>query len=389
MKKIFSIFAAILFAGSMMAASITVAHNSSTTTNLDGTNQAGLFSAGGSSLSTSVWSFVGNKNDASNNVGLNKDGTTRFYCSGKDETTAGSSLTISLTGGTIQSISLAIKSGETLQVLVDENKVAADGDVFPVNGASFTLQNVAAKGGAQVQLNSLTINYKMDGDVDVDATGIELNKTELTLEQYREETLIPTLEPANATTIVTWESSDPEVATVSGGLIKAVGVGTATITAAAGEGVTATCAVTVSKATVLTCAKAAEMASTLTNNNELYPGGQYVVEGYAISMSADKFIWLNDDKDAAQGTFEVYLPTNKSDIADVAKGDKIRAIGYISKYNTTYEFVAGCVFEIISETPTAIDNTAVDAKAVKVLRDGQLLIEKNGTIYNVQGQSVR
>ena len=38
---------------------------------------------------------------------------------------------------------------------------------------------------------------------------------------------------------------------------------------------------------------------------------------------------------------------------------------------------------------TAIDNTAVDAKAVKIVRDGQLLILKGNKTFNLQGQIVR
>lgn len=38
---------------------------------------------------------------------------------------------------------------------------------------------------------------------------------------------------------------------------------------------------------------------------------------------------------------------------------------------------------------TAIDNAAVDAKAVKLIRDGQLIIIKNGVHYNAQGAVVR
>ena len=39
--------------------------------------------------------------------------------------------------------------------------------------------------------------------------------------------------------------------------------------------------------------------------------------------------------------------------------------------------------------PTAIDNTADEVKAVKFIENGQLLIEKNGHIYNAQGQVIR
>lgn len=39
--------------------------------------------------------------------------------------------------------------------------------------------------------------------------------------------------------------------------------------------------------------------------------------------------------------------------------------------------------------PTAIENSEVEVKAVKVIRDGQLFIEKNGVLYNAQGTVVK
>ena len=38
---------------------------------------------------------------------------------------------------------------------------------------------------------------------------------------------------------------------------------------------------------------------------------------------------------------------------------------------------------------TGVANTAVDAKAVKVINNGQLFIIRNGKTYNVQGQVVK
>ena len=87
---------------------------------------------------------------------------------------------------------------------------------------------------------------------EVAATGIKLSETSLSKEQYKRATLVATLEPADATTEVVWSSSDEAVATVTNGEVTMVGVGSATITAQAGEGVEATCAVEVSEATVLT-----------------------------------------------------------------------------------------------------------------------------------------
>ena len=44
---------------------------------------------------------------------------------------------------------------------------------------------------------------------------------------------------------------------------------------------------------------------------------------------------------------------------------------------------------IKGDEPTAIDNTAVSEKATKFFRDGQLLIEKNGKIYDLTGAQVK
>ncbi len=82
----------------------------------------------------------------------------------------------------------------------------------------------------------------------IPVTGVSLDKNTITLETGETETLTATISPDNATNKqVTWTSSDSSVATVSNGVVTAVGAGTATITASAGEGVTATCSVTVTE----------------------------------------------------------------------------------------------------------------------------------------------
>ena len=43
----------------------------------------------------------------------------------------------------------------------------------------------------------------------------------------------------------------------------------------------------------------------------------------------------------------------------------------------------------VGEIPTALINTDAEVKAVKVIRNGQLLIEKNGVLYNAQGNVVK
>jgi len=54
----------------------------------------------------------------------------------------------------------------------------------------------------------------------------------------------------------------------------------------------------------------------------------------------------------------------------------------------TSDVTVSATFAAIS-VPTALDNTAVEAKAVKSLQNGMLIIEKAGVRYNVMGQVIR
>jgi uncharacterized protein YjdB len=101
-------------------------------------------------------------------------------------------------------------------------------------------------------------------------TGILLSDESLALEENETAQLTAEIQPANADEQgVTWESSDPAVATVSSaGLVTAVGAGTATITATAdgNSGQAASCAVTVTAAPVIqvTGVSLSDAAKTLT-----------------------------------------------------------------------------------------------------------------------------
>lgn len=83
----------------------------------------------------------------------------------------------------------------------------------------------------------------------VTPTGIRLDKTEVTLTATENTVILtPTFDPENATTTVTWTTSDANIATVADGVVTGVAPGTATITVAStlNADVKATCTVTVS-----------------------------------------------------------------------------------------------------------------------------------------------
>ena len=79
-----------------------------------------------------------------------------------------------------------------------------------------------------------------------EVTKIVLSESRFSLNVEESRTIEASVLPADATSVeLTWSSSDSEVATVSEGTITAIGVGEATITASAANGVKAECQVSV------------------------------------------------------------------------------------------------------------------------------------------------
>ena len=112
-----------------------------------------------------------------------------------------------------------------------------DGKVTAVKAGTAT---ITAKAGEKTATCTVTVKAKV-----IPVTSIQLDKTALELGEGDEASLTATVKPDNATDpTVTWTSSDASVAAVTDGKVTAIKVGTATITAKAGEK-TATCTITV------------------------------------------------------------------------------------------------------------------------------------------------
>lgn len=240
--------------------------------------------------------------------------------------------------------------------------------------------------------------YKKVVGPEVAATGIKLSETSLSKEQYKRATLVATLEPADATTEVVWSSSDEAVATVTNGEVTMVGVGSATITAQAGEGVKATCTVEVSEAKVLTCEEAAAKALAVSANNEVAADGMYVVRGYVIelvgtpssdfSKHGNYSFWMADDKAATKGTFEAYQVAPKDGATIVEVGDFVEVVGDLTKFKTTAETVGkgNATAEIITKGST----TAIESVEMSNIyaHSGRIYGAEQGRIYTINGMDV-
>ena len=136
-----------------------------------------------------------------------------------------------VTNGTL-SASVSGKGNMKVYVL-DTAKTPAPGRVIP-NG------DYLNDGGRAELIGSVNLQK-------VEVTDITLSKSSVSLKEEETATVTATISPSNASNkTVKWTTSNDSVATVSGGTITAVGVGTATITATTSNGLKKTVKVTVS-----------------------------------------------------------------------------------------------------------------------------------------------
>lgn len=111
-------------------------------------------------------------------------------------------------------------------------------DFIALKAGDVTIRGISDNGTVYVsQTVSITVP---------DATSVSLSKSTLEIAKGESATLTATVNPSGASQSVTWSTSDSKIATVSGGKVTGVSVGTATITAKTSNGKTASCTVKVS-----------------------------------------------------------------------------------------------------------------------------------------------
>jgi len=107
------------------------------------------------------------------------------------------------------------------------------------------------------------------------------------------------------------------------------------------------------------------------------------------SLEADTFRTSVPEYDAESTQWAQFNAVIDGNEVMVSVGDEVTARGTFKLFNTTYELNTGCFLTQIGSAEEAIDNTVVESKAVKVVRDGQLFIMKGENVYNAFGTQLK
>lgn len=147
----------------------------------------------------------------------------------------------------------------------------------------------------------ISYTYTSGSSDPVAVTGVSLDPTELDLTVGGNATLTATVAPADATDkVVTWSSSDEDVATVDNGVVTAVAVGTATITVTTEDGdKTASCEVTVTAAPAIAITLDFEtniLGLPVNSANKATASTGYTYGGYTYTLAAADGYYYNSDK---------------------------------------------------------------------------------------------
>ena len=446
MKKIFSIFAAVLFAGSMMAdVTVTKSIHDLFPDDANGTQEATLYSD--AVLSISV-------NDDGNNGKVYGTGTEwRLYQSNN------AVVTVAATNATIKTVAFefTVKNSGVLNF----NDVAMTSNTaVNVNAASaqFVVANSGTATNGQVIIKSFTVVYEASGDVP--PVEDDCNWEEIAFlgngsgnAAYTDRFKVCVGDPA-PTDIVNIQSSfgtepgiyvtfpsaefgdisldEDQYAIQGAGMLLYV---SAFLYDAETE-VTVVCqnveySLTVKNVNpetapvVIAQYEVAEaIAAGLAENDEIEVRGiitRMEMKGKNFAKYGSVNIYVADATGAegefeffncyslAADTFKTTVPAydasatafaNVTEVTDkngltIHVGDTVIAHGNYTYYTQTsmHELKTGC-YLVYAKTPgapypTDIDNTAAEQKAIKLIENGQLFIIKNGVRYDAQGAVVR
>ena len=107
-------------------------------------------------------------------------------------------------------------------------------------------------------------------------------------------------------------------------------------------------------------------------------------------------VWLNDDPSSTFGNIQAYRAScSAEDGAAIVEHCRVRVVGNIvhttwedaGETKHTYQVAQGA--KLVITNGAGVEQTIVLDKAVKMIENGQLIIEKNGVKYNAQGAVVK
>ena len=414
MKKIFSFFAAILFAGSMMAATTTYQHIFTTKPALGTITLSDVSwvlaadNLGSYNSANYAGVQVGNKNNAGSFTLTSSTewGDESFPAATKGKTkitqvrlwlnTGGSPVTPSVTIGD----KAATSDGATV---VKNSSAASYSDATKV---TFTPATGGEYGTVVINIETEKAGYVCAIEIDCEEGVVpDVAKPVISGETsfYKKTHVTITCSTEGATVWYTTNGEDPDLADEDTNEVPAAGFdidATATVKAIAVKGTgldtkySSIATKEFTKATVMTVTQALDSLDKVSTIANAYVKGIISqVDSYNETYGSITY-WISDDGTTAN-QLEVYGGLGLDGAQFVTenalqKGDKVTVFGSLKIYKSTKEFDKDNILVEFEEgTPTAIDNTAVDAKVVKTIENGQLVIIKNGVKYNAQGTQIR
>ncbi len=186
--------------------------------------------------------------------------------------------------------------------------ISENGLITTFDKKGSTVITISVNDGFSVKTATKTVNVSKDCSGDIE---LSLNKPSMSLVLNGYETLTATITPndeCTADNVVVWSSTNTLVATVSNGIVKAVGVGSATITATTtGNGkTTATCDVEVSS----DCEAGALEIALSSNEEKMYRSGSLTLSANILTANPcdSEILWSSSDESVATVVDGVVTP---------------------------------------------------------------------------------
>ena len=339
MKKFFSILAAVLFAGSMMAAEAVLQYTGGVTANMvgDGANNAETLG-----LDANLFTVLADKGSNSNLPGLNKANDIRLYADKNSGN--GNIITVSIASGTITSIVLDIKQTATFVVKAGETVVTEANGAYAINAASFSIQAPAVS--TPVITGDASFYETAEISIACSTEGAKVYYTLDGAEPTAESALYAAPFEINATTTV-----------------KAIAI--------KGEDKSAVAEKTFTKATVLTVAQALALDLSTPVANQYVEGIVSRVKSFNSTYGSITY-WISDNGEQ-ENELEVYggLAMNGDKFEaqdDLAVGDKVVVFGTLKEYDGTKEFDKNNY--LVAFEPAGIVVSTCDWDNIEWLGDG-------------------